>query len=692
MQLIRLGAATLNQTPMDWQGNHTRIVAAIAEAKSLGVGLLCLPELCVTGYGCEDMLLSPALRRRALEGLLELAPHTRGIAVAVGLPLEVGSGNFNAQAMLVDGALVGLVCKQHLANEGLHYEPRWFQPWPAGAVAEIAVGGERVPVGDLLFDLGGVRVGIEICRDAWVAERTGISLAKRGADVLLNPNASHFAFGKENLRQRFVVEGSRTLGVAVAHCNLLGNEAGRAIYDGETLIAAHGKLVAAGRRFSYADHELLSATIDLGMIRQNHRRWLRGAGGEAAAMDDAGLVRASFAWPEVVGSLATPSLERPCNAGDAVWNLGSTAKEEEFARAVALGLFDYLRKSRARGFVVSLSGGVDSAAVASLCSLMVRFASQQLGMQGFTARLPHLATLGALADAHANSRDVLRELLTCVYQATENSGQVTRGAAAQVAEALGATHYQWDVQPMVDAYRGVVEQALGRKLDWASDDIALQNVQARARGPGAWMLANLRGALLLTTSNRSEASVGYATMDGDTCGGLAPVAGVDKAFLRHWLVWMETKGPVGIGPLEALKAVNVQAPTAELRPPDSHQTDEADLMPYDVLDVIEQHAIRDKRPPVEVWRLVCGQFRKLDPEDLRVWTARFFRLWSTNQWKRERYAPALHVDEGNVDPKTWCRFPILSGGFTQELAELEEAPSPQTYQPNKYPLDTQLGD
>jgi NAD+ synthase (glutamine-hydrolysing) len=187
------------------------------------------------------------------------------------------------------------------------------------------------------------------------------------------------------------------------------------------------------------------------------------------------------------------------------------------------------------------------------------------------------------------------------------------------------------------------------------------------------MLANLTGALLVSTSNRSEAAVGYATMDGDTAGGIAPLAGIDKAYLRRWLRWLEHDGPEGIGPLPALAAVNAQQPTAELRPPAAGQTDESDLMPYEVLDAIERFAIRDRQMPLECWRQACAAFPGHAPAQLAVWTERFFILWSRNQWKRERYAPSFHLDDENLDPKTWCRFPILSGGFARELAELRAA-------------------
>jgi NAD+ synthase (glutamine-hydrolysing) len=210
-------------------------------------------------------------------------------------------------------------------------------------------------------------------------------------------------------------------------------------------------------------------------------------------------------------------------------------------------------------------------------------------------------------------------------------------------------------------------------LSWEKHDLALQNIQARVRAPSVWLIANLRRALLLTTSNRSEAAVGYTTMDGDSSGGLSPLGGIDKAFLREWLRWMETTGPAGLRSFSTLRLVNKQEPTAELRPLAKKQTDEGDLMPYEVLDVIERLAIRDKRMPVEIYDLVMEHFgKRFSTQQLAHWISRFFTLWSVNQWKRERYAPSFHLDDENLDPKTWCRFPILSGGFTKELEDLKK--------------------
>ncbi|MEO1368863.1 MAG: NAD(+) synthase, partial [Acidobacteriota bacterium] len=383
----------------------------------------------------------------------------------------------------------------------------------------------------------------------------------------------------------------------------------------------------------------------------------------------AGRIRApGFRWPEIDGTTTKPSAPEP---------LG---REEEFTRATTLGLFDYTRKSRSRGAVVSLSGGADSAATSALVALMLRSAALELGLDGVKAKLSYM-DLGDVDGVGA----LVERLLLCVYQSTRNSSETTLEAARAVAEGLGAEFAVLDVDSIVEAYREKVEGALGRPLTWERDDLTLQNIQARSRSPGIWMFANLRGALLLSTSNRSEAAVGYATMDGDTSGGLSPIAGIDKAFLRRWLRWLEVEGLPGLGPIPSLAAVNRLAPTAELRPEESGQTDEDDLMPYDVLDLIEREAIGRKKVPIDVFRSLRHRFPDVDVWQLGLWIERFFRLWARNQWKRERYAPSFHVDDENLDPKTWCRFPILSGGFDRELRELRrliDAQSPDPPNPD----------
>lgn len=657
MKLIKVAAAVLNQTPLDWHGNKTRILAAIERARQAQATLVCLPELCITGYGCEDAFLSPGLQRTALDVLGEIVPETRGMIVSLGLPLLYHHGLFDVACLAADGRILGFTAKRYLAGDGIHYEPRWFKPWPAGHRGQVTVLGRGYPVGDIHYDCGGLKLGFEICEDAWVASRPGSELALRGVDVIFNPSASHFAFGKSEIRHRFVLEGSRAFGVSYVYSNLLGNEAGRAIYDGGALIASGGKLLAAGPRFSFADFQLTTALIDVDATRMVQSR----TGSFLPSIEtEADCVRVPFGFPTLV-----PETDA---APVAAWERGSYLKEEEFARAISLALFDYLRKSRSCGFVVSISGGVDSAAVSCLAAMGLEFAVAELGLEGIARKLSHWPRGG---DARSAS-ELVRALLACVYQATCNSSQTTLDAARGVADAIGAEFLQWNVDNLVERYKTIVSRAIGRELEWQCDDLALQNIQARVRSPGVWLLANLRGALLLSTSNRSEAAVGYATMDGDTSGGLSPIAGIDKAFLRRWLVWLEQKGPEGLRPIPALAAVNCQAPTAELRPLARCQTDEEDLMPYELLDEIERAAIRDKYTPLEVFLRVRSRFAQYTVQQLAFWVERFFRLWCCNQWKRERYAPSFHVDDENLDPKTWCRFPILSGGFERELIELRQ--------------------
>ncbi len=667
MQLIKVGVACVNQTPFAWDENFVNLHTAIDQAREQGVSLLCLPELAITGYTCEDAFFMDGLQDTAFAQLEALAELTRGMVVAVGLPVYHEKALYNAAALLADGAIVGFVAKQFLAGDGIHYEPRWFKAWPAGEkdfLERKQPDGsiKKYPLGDLTFDIGGIRVGFEICEDAWVANRPGMDLALRGVDVLCNPSASHFAFGKFVTRQRFVIEGSRAFGVAYLYANLLGNEAGRVIYDGGGLIASNSELVARGRRLSFQHVELASAVVDIDANRREQAR--RGSHRPRHDAEEL-VIEHPFHWP-------ARKPEMPA-AIETSWEDGAHVRDEEFGRAVALALWDYMRKSRAHGYVVSLSGGADSAACAVLVALAVQLAVQELGMPGVKARLPRAKRLQEVIDRGGSIEDCVGALLACAYQPTENSGTVTRTAAEQVAKAIGSVFHVIDVDAQYKQYIAALEKTIERKLDWQADDVTLQNIQARVRAPSIWMLANLRGAVLITTSNRSEAAVGYATMDGDTAGGLAPLGGIDKPYLRAWLRFMEKQGISGLAPIPALSYINKQQPTAELRPRvagKAEQTDEADLMPYDFLESVEDCAIRDKHTPLEVLQQLTPRYPEHAPQQLATWIERFFRLWCRNQWKRERLAPSFHLDDRNVDPRSWCRFPILAGGFERELAEL----------------------
>ncbi|WP_069473064.1 NAD(+) synthase, partial [Candidatus Marithrix sp. Canyon 246] len=225
--------------------------------------------------------------------------------------------------------------------------------------------------------------------------------------------------------------------VSYIYTNLLGNEAGRAIYDGDAMIASNNNILATSSRFSFDNYQSISACINI-----------------------------AFEYPVI----------SPCK------NIVTTT-----------------------------------------------------------------------------ITDIIKSLLTCVYQATENSSETTQNAANTLATSLGADYLNININNIYIEYVELISQALNKKLSWETDDLALQNIQARVRSPSVWLIANIRNALLLATSNRSEVALGYVTMDGDTSGGLSPLAGIDKDFLRHWLRWLEKSIP-------ALRLVNEQSPTAELRP------------------------------------------------------------------------------------------------------------------------------
>ncbi len=669
MKLLKVACAVLNQIPMHWENNKKNILQAIEDAKEKNVSVLCLPELCITGYGCEDMFYSPNVLEQSIRVLHEILPHTKGIITCVGLPIMYQNRTFNACALLVDGKIAGFVAKRFLAGNGIHYEPRWFTPWIADRHINLSIQNpetkenETYLFGDIYFEVGGIKIGFEICEDAWVAHRPGRTLSNYGIDVIMNPSASHFAFNKINVRKRFVLEGSRAFGVAYLYANLLGNEAGRAIYDGGTIIASAGEIANIGQRLSFHDVLVTSAVVDINANR--------------IAQSQASM---NFDLPNSQENKITipfnfPNIEpEPYDPNEATWEYSNHIQEEEFTRALALGLFDYLRKSRSNGFVVSLSGGADSAAVVCCVYLAIKLGIENIGIEKFKKKLYYISAIQELKTVD----EISEKLLFTAYQPTENSSDTTENAAGFLAKALNSTHYTFNINEVVKEYHKIIENGLDRKLTWQTDDIALQNIQARVRAPSVWMIANIYNALLLSTSNRSEAAVGYATMDGDTSGGLSPIAGIDKHFLRKWLNWLEKTGVLilvnssesNYFKIEALQHINVQQPTAELRPLENKQTDEDDLMPYDLLDAIEEAAIRDKKSPADCLRLLKLTFKQYDEKKLKEWTIKFFRLWSRNQWKRERYAPSFHLDDKNLDPKTWCRFPILSSGFEYELEQL----------------------
>lgn len=654
MNLIKVAAGVVNQTPLAWESNKNNIIGCIEDAKNQDISLLCLPELCITGYGCEDMFYAQSTCDTAMEMLQDIVLHTSSIAVCVGMPIRVLNHVYNAACLIVNKQIRGFVCKKNLANNGIHYETRWFQHWTSGERTEMRLGEFTYPVGDIFFDVGGVKIGFEICEDAWIANRPGRELYAQGCDVIMNPTASHFSFFKTRTRERLIQDASRAFGVAYIYANLLGNESGRTIFDGDAMVAQAGEMLVSGTRFSYKDYHLTTAVIDLDKIRLEQTQ-------NRITFKSSNPVQVLFDYPEIDPIKNVYELEH--------WEANGFQKEEEFARAIALALFDYLRKSRSNGWVISLSGGADSSAITALCYVAINLCVKELGLDGFKKKFAYIKNIQGCKDV----KELSAALIINIYQGTENSSKETLNSATSLAKDLNTTFYDIDINGLVETYKGLIQGATGRELSWETDDIALQNIQSRVRSPSAWLLANITNSLLLSTSNRSEASVGYATMDGDTSGSISPIAGIDKHWLRHFLQWLENTGLGGELKIAGLNAVNNLQPTAELRPLEAKQIDEEDLMPYDLLNAIETSAIRDKKSPKDCLQLMELEFDGIyEREKLIISIERFFKLFARNQWKRERYAPSFHVDDRNLDPRSWLRFPILSGGFEKELSDLHE--------------------
>lgn len=666
---VRISTVSVRQLPFDFRGNRKRIVEGLKAALHDGPNIVLFPELSLTGYGCEDNFSYPEFMESTEESfkslLFTIIPMLKNAAqelhystiVSVGLPLQFPGGQvFNVNALISDQGLIGFVCKQFLAKNGLHYEPRWFSAWEKGSV--LTHPSFKVPMGDIVFDCDGVRIGYEICEDSWISNRPGRSLYQRNVDIILNPSASHFATGKYQTRENFVKEGSRAFGVVYAYSNLLGCENGTAIFDGGNLIASKGRIISRGDRHFMGDfsvntvdaslHENLTSRIDSSEKIFNYQD------GSVACKVSLGIPLSA-----VRKGNSCDSTFCELSGEDLVFN--------ELSYAIANGLWDWFLRTNTNGFSLSLSGGADSALAAVSVSWMCTLASIQLGDEVFSEKMQSRFGDGA-------EKEPMKHLLTCVYQKTDQSSDLTESAAKTLANSLGAQWHSWDIQPLVDQYVNLGNQVFGDDpLSWEKDDIALQNIQARTRSPGIWLIANRKNQLLIATSNLSEAALGYATMDGDTSGVIAPLSGLPKTTIRALLKWMESTGIYHHGVnvrYQGLQPINVQAPTAELRP--GEQNDEDDLMPYVICDFIMRSYLDDKLWPSSILhRLRQEDFAKgYTPRQLGGFIERWFTLFCRNPWKRFGCRAGFHLESISLDPKSFHRFPLLNSGFKEALYAL----------------------
>jgi NAD+ synthetase len=537
--MLRLALAQFDFPVGAVAANAGRIAALIAEARDVHrADLVLFPELALSGYPPEDLLLRPAFLADCERALARIAADVQGIVAVVGWPQAVGPVVYNAASVLRDGVVEATYHKRELPNYAVFDERRYF-----ASDADTCV-----------FEVAGTRVGLVICEDLWFPEPLAQTVAA-GAQVVVVPNASPFERDKTAQRDALLAERVRESKVALAYLNVVGGQ-DELVFDGSSVLAdADGTVHPNARAFE--EHWLVTG-FDAATGRFTPERWL--------AEDNES--RESLAW-----------------------------------RAIVRGIRDYCGKNGFGRAWLGLSGGVDSALVLAL-------AAEALGPGNVTAvRLPSRYT----ADISNDLADVQARKL---------------GVAVETI-------------PIEAPFTGFLD-ALAPVFAGRAPDVAEENLQSRCRGALLMALSNKLGGLLLTTGNKSEYAVGYATIYGDMCGGFAPIKDLYKTEVFALCRWRNARGDGEVIP----QAVIDRPPSAELR---ANQTDQDSLPPYDLLDAILCRAIDAEKSGEEI---VAEGFDAATVE-------RVLRLVKNGEWKRRQAAPGPKLSRRAFGRER--RYPITSG-------------------------------
>jgi NAD+ synthase (glutamine-hydrolysing) len=558
-QPLRVALAQIDATVGDIEGNAAKIADWTARARERGASLVVFPELCVTGYLPEDLLLKNSFLDAASAALEGLAARTRGIAAVVGLPLREGDV-YNAAAVLADGRVAAVYRKAHLPNYGVFDEQRYFQAGDRPATVE----------------LNGVTLGLTVCEDIWEPGPPATAEALAGAEVIVNISASPYHRGKGVERERMLVQRARDNVAAVVFCNTVGGQ-DELVFDGHSVaLDQDGELLARAPQFEEA---LVTCTIDPAAVATarlrdpRHRTAVRRErGSDRPLADSLGsmAVEAAAGGEEVGGELAEP--------------LGP---EEEVYAALRLGLRDYVDKNGFERVVLALSGGIDSALTALVA-----------------------------ADALGPDR------VTCVSMPSRYSSEGTRADARAIADNLGADFLEIPIDSAMDAYGELLQAPFAG----TEPDIAEENVQARIRGNLVMALSNKFGWLVLTTGNKSELSVGYATLYGDMAGGFAVLKDVFKGWVYRLVRWRNGREGEELVPGSVLE----RPPSAELR---YEQRDDESLPPYEVLDAILAGYVEQELDATELVR------RGLPADEVE----RVIRMVDRAEYKRRQAPPGIRI-------------------------------------------------
>jgi NAD+ synthase (glutamine-hydrolysing) len=551
---MRLALAQLDPTVGDIAGNEAKVRESLARAREAGAQLALFPELVVTGYPPEDLLLKEHFLADARAALERIAADAQGIVVIVGFP-ERADDAYNAAAVCADGAVQAIYRKVNLPNYGVFDELRYFQRGPGGAIVEV----------------DGVKVGLTVCEDIWVPGPPLTDEALAGARLVLNISASPYQAGKGRQREQMIVQRARDSLAVVAFCAMVGGQ-DELVFDGHSFVVDHeGDVIARSPQFA---EDLLICDVDVE------------AAGAARLRDtrQRPAAREHFGDVAMLGSFTTTGSSNAAPGGPVAELLDPDA---EIYAALVLGTRDYVAKSGFEHVVLGLSGGIDSTLVA-------------------------LIAVDALGP----------ERVTCVTMPSAYSSPGTRDDAKVLAENLGVQLHELPIGEVMHAY----DELLADVFAGREPDITEENLQARIRGNLLMALSNKFGWLVLTTGNKSEMSVGYSTLYGDSAGGFAVIKDCPKTLVYRLVRERARRDEHSPVP----ESIITRAPSAELRP---DQRDEDSLPPYDVLDAILQGYVEEDLGREQ---LIA---RGLPAEDVD----RVIRLVDSSEYKRRQQPPGIKV-------------------------------------------------
>jgi len=483
---VRVAAAQLNLVVGDLEGNATRLLAAYEQAEAAGCDLVAFPELTLTGYPPEDLLLRPAFVAQGREWLDKVAARTGAMAAVVGFA-EADRDLYNSAAVLAHGAVQGIYRKHLLPNYAVFDEERYFEPWPTDGP---------------LFVIGGVRVAVTICEDAWSPSGPILTQAAAGAELVVNINASPYYAGRLREREAMLATRAADASVPLVYVNLVGGQ-DELVFDGASMVFDEtGELVARGTQFT---EDLLVVDVD---VRPAFRR---------RALDPRGRRRAP-ALPEVLVSAAQPTAPPQEPRVEPVLE-----PVREVYEALVVGTRDYVTKNGFADVLIGLSGGIDSSLVAAI-------AADALGADHVVGVLmpSRFSSAGSISDAEA------------------------------LAEQLGIRTLTVPIEPAHAAFLEMLEEP----FNGLDPGLAEENLQARVRGTILMTLSNKFDWLVLTTGNKSEMATGYSTLYGDMAGGFAVIKDVPKMLVYALCRDRNQRAGRSIIP----DAVLEKPPSAELRP------------------------------------------------------------------------------------------------------------------------------